>query len=427
MSIHLPSGSFKDFLKSRAPMKILVKGKGQFQASPIIVAPMNADIRFSMSLPQYNPALHKYKAVKLPETWDWRNVYADDSDVIKQKKKKITQPLNQLACGSCWTFSTASSISDNFVVATGENPDISPAYALACHEKNEAGCGGGMPAQLANDISRNGIGSNSCIDYKNWCNPEKCDVCAEGGKDSNLVDEQNACIPKCPQNCDKLYYIKEPSTVVSTDGNDMTENVKSHIYTYGPIVGGYIVLSNFVGHDIDSTYAKSGGVYLENVDYGASSKDYFLKEDPTILGCHAVSVVGWGVVKGVKVKIDGAEKTSDVPYWYVRNSWSPKWGDGGFFKIAMYPFNKISQFDRNADYTDKNGQRAQIGGFIVFKPDPERSASPSPGPGSLPMRGNMWLVIGIVASVLVLFLLLFLYWKSKSEQSKMISPHSSLY
>ena len=38
-------------------------------------------------------------------------------------------------------------------------------------------------------------------------------------------------------------------------------------------------------------------------------------------GAHAVKVVGWGVDGGTR-------------YWQVANSWSPSWGEQGFFRIA---------------------------------------------------------------------------------------------
>jgi hypothetical protein len=61
-------------------------------------------------------------------------------------------------------------------------------------------------------------------------------------------------------------------------------------------------------------------------------------------GLHAVSIVGWGIAKNVQYDND---KYGDVPYWHCRNSWGSNWGyEGGYFKIAMYPFNKIAQFDK---------------------------------------------------------------------------------
>lgn len=43
-------------------------------------------------------------------------------------------------------------------------------------------------------------------------------------------------------------------------------------------------------------------------------------ENATLLGGHAVKLIGWGVEKG-------------VDYWLMLNSWGPTWGDNGLFKI----------------------------------------------------------------------------------------------
>ena len=38
------------------------------------------------------------------------------------------------------------------------------------------------------------------------------------------------------------------------------------------------------------------------------------------VGGHAVKLIGWGVDDG-------------KPYWLAVNSWSPRWGEGGYFRI----------------------------------------------------------------------------------------------
>ncbi|KAG7021970.1 Thiol protease aleurain [Cucurbita argyrosperma subsp. argyrosperma] len=55
----------------------------------------------------------------------------------------------------------------------------------------------------------------------------------------------------------------------------------------------------------------SKGVYTSN-SCGSSPQDVN----------HAVLAVGYGVEDG-------------VPYWLIKNSWGPKWGDNGYFKMEM--------------------------------------------------------------------------------------------
>lgn len=47
---------------------------------------------------------------------------------------------------------------------------------------------------------------------------------------------------------------------------------------------------------------------------------YIKTENATLLGGHAVKLIGWGEEFG-------------VPYWLMVNSWNDQWGDRGVFKI----------------------------------------------------------------------------------------------
>ena len=110
------------------------------------------------------------------------------------------------------------------------------------------------------------------------------------------------------------------------------------------------------------------GVYLENGDYDTNVGKVTFSDKMTdaknYKGSHAVAIIGWGVAKNIIYDNNGNKK--DIPYWYCRNSWTTKWGDGGYFKMAMHPYNKICQFD--AMVTLKTSQGIiNPGGIVMIK------------------------------------------------------------
>jgi hypothetical protein len=82
---------------------------------------------------------------------------------------------------------------------------------------------------------------------------------------------------------------------------------------------------------------------------------------PEWAGNHAVSIMGWGLAKDIKVS---NEDVADVPYWVCRNTRGTNWGENGYFKIAMYPFNKFCQFLKQAILEDESGQITNSGVVI---------------------------------------------------------------
>ena len=83
-------------------------------------------------------------------------------------------------------------------------------------------------------------------------------------------------------------------------GSGTEFDIRRDIYHWGPVTSGFSVYEDFLSWDGKGIYKWDGKA--------ASA------------GGHAIVIVGWGTEDG-------------TPYWIVRNSWGPGWGDKGYFKI----------------------------------------------------------------------------------------------
>jgi hypothetical protein len=324
--------------------------------------PLNASINFSSLSPfvlSMHPNLQSISSSIIRENFSWHKITSDDSPAQVRIKNNILPPPNQYSCGSCWAVSTASSISDCFVVSgkTKTNPLLSASYILTCKDYWQGRCGGGNQSILADVIASKGIPTQHCIDYS-WCAENKycTDPITNPGVSAGNLIPSCGCYDKDVDH--SMYFIESsPKNIVKPSGSDRNtgitkENfamiVKKHIYANGPVLASYLVYNNF--HTGEFTKCKdTGGVYLENATYkdenatfySADDDNYPLKPDQ-YAGAHAVTIMGWGVIKNAKLS---NTSKGDLPYWWVRNSWGSSWGEGGYFKMAMDPFNKTAQFD----------------------------------------------------------------------------------
>ena len=108
---------------------------------PITIPSLNTDIQFSI-LPQYKLSKHPGLAAidtPLPEKFNWRDDGGDLSSLL-------SQPGNQMLCGSCWAISVAGIVADNHVVSKTVDwkPNLSTTWCLAKYP--QAQCQGGNPA-----------------------------------------------------------------------------------------------------------------------------------------------------------------------------------------------------------------------------------------------------------------------------------------
>ena len=160
--------------------------------------------------------------------------------------------------------------------------------------------------------------------------------------------------------------LKNGSTILEKDWDKYKLDIKKHIMVKGPVLGGFLVFNNFMAGTF--TKGKSNkGIYLENGTYpvlpGASKSNTNPTDPSNFKGSHAVAIIGWGSEDNVETS-PGKKET--VEYWYCRNSWTENWGDGGYFKMAMYPHNKISQFDKQVTINSKNEGKKQAGGIVCI-------------------------------------------------------------
>lgn len=381
---------FQKLLSTQKPIPLVKVTPGKFGAAPkettMIIPPLNSGINnFALSnYQQVNKGKYLASPINIPKNFNWRDGGdLKGNQILEKYLKNITPPPNQQQCGDCWAVSTASVISDNIMLsgATGlVNPKISSTYLMNTYSDGGAAvgdeCNGGWPGNLAINakINKGGAASIQCVDYR-WYY-----ACDQG----TIQDSVNDCVPNsgCYDNNNRNKFFID--TVSASGISNIPPNgiddkyasqiisqwnlVKSHIFTYGPIVGCFSVPSgdNFMSGDFKDT----NGIFFEEFDYSlgqfsGDAKPTLKSKSPSKIqkqllggyyyqsggvdaeGGHAVTIVGWGVDDpGPEMR----KKTKGpVMYWLVRNSWGTTWGDGGYFKIAAWPCNNTAQFEANTN------------------------------------------------------------------------------
>lgn len=225
----------------------------------------------------------RLSAAALPASWDVRDVNGT-SYASSDRNQHIPQ-----YCGSCWTQSTTSALSDRIAMLRGDRwPEIVLAAQVLvdCVTANSSnGCYGGDPTAAYSYILNHGIPDESCANYE--AKNRKCEAI-------------NICKSCNPSKCWPLkrhqyqtYFILEHGQV-SGEAAMMAE-----IATRGPISCALCATEEFEAY--------AGGVFRDTT------------------GCtelnHAISIAGYG------------QEADGTKYWIGRNSWGTYWGDRGWFKI----------------------------------------------------------------------------------------------
>lgn len=221
---------------------------------------------------------------KAPDSFDSREAWP--------KCESIREIRNQSRCGSCWAFSAATVMSDRLCIGSGQKIQtrLSPEDVLACCFACGNGCDGGFPNAAWAYFMQSGIVSGNNYGDNQYCKSY-----------SIPPDAADHTTPVCKRQCTsnpQISYFTDKTRASSGYLLVGEDQFKAEISQHGSIVAAFTVYADFRQY--------KSGVYSHQTG--------------DILGGHAIRIVGYGEQDGMK-------------YWLIANTWSPTWGDNGFFKI----------------------------------------------------------------------------------------------
>ena len=214
---------------------------------------------------------------------------------------------DQAGCGSCWAFSSMTSLSDRYCIKYSTSTatvqrSFSYEDLLECCPGTSScaagnGCNGGYMTSGFSYAKLYGISTGE--NYGNYTN---C-------KPYFLPSGYSGQAPACASTCKNTFYYPTPyandklkisSYTILAGANIATvvASMKNALYNRGPIIVYMDVYQDF--------FAYKSGVYVHT--------------SGAFAGGHAVRVIGYGTENGLN-------------YWLIANSWGKYWGASGFFKI----------------------------------------------------------------------------------------------
>ena len=291
-------------------------------------------------------------------------------------KPYMIDPVDQADCGSCWAYSVASCLSDRLNIWNKKKiifKSLSPVYPIVCNpftnvvetkkvksdlevDIHSTGCDGDYIIASLFYIYFYGLCSHTCFPYSsdlyiadfqqkstNYSYQTVISPLDVKEKDNNIPwfnRFQQEVMPSCSyinSNQQFPYQFCLNGININTTSKFYGTPFKHHYITHfyqlttekdiqldilcnGPVCSAFLVYEDFYN------FANSNDA--KNKVYIHDEKNY-----PTVVGGHAIEIVGWG------------ETNDGIPFWWIKNSWGVKFGEEGYFRY--YRGNNMGEIEIN--------------------------------------------------------------------------------